>query len=86
MATGDSLLISVRWTIKLIDNVNMTIAALEFCELETRFGRESAFAILRTLEQFEGIVEARVAKLPAEERMKNVFRLMRENMRHQTRH
>lgn len=69
-----------------MQNVNLSAPFLEFVELESRFGRDSAFAILRTLEQFEGVVEARVSKLPVEERMKNVFRIMKENMRFQTRH
>jgi hypothetical protein len=69
-----------------MQDVHLTSTSLEFFELESRFGRDSAVAILRTLEQFEGISEIRVAKLPFEERMKNVFRLMKENMRYQTRH
>jgi hypothetical protein len=63
-----------------------TQSLINFGELETRFGRDSAFAILRTLEQFEGIHEDRVAKLSFEDRLRNVFRLMKENMRYQTRH
>jgi len=59
---------------------------MDFTELETRFGRESACAILRSLEQFEGVIEERVAKLSYEDRLKNVMRLMKENMRYQTRH
>ncbi len=61
-------------------------APLVFSDLESRFGRESAFAILRTLEQFEGVLEARVTKLSFEERLENVFRMMKENIRYQTRH
>ncbi len=59
---------------------------IEFNDLESRFGRESACAILRTLEQFEGISETRVNRLSYNERLKNVFRLMKENIRYQTRH
>jgi hypothetical protein len=59
---------------------------VEFNDLETRFGRDNAFAILRTLEQFEGVAEMRVAKLPCEERLRNVFRLMKDNLRYQTQH
>ena len=60
---------------------------IEFADLENRFGRDNAIAILRTLEQFEGVREERVAALPVEERLRNVFRLMRENARYlQTRH
>ncbi len=61
-------------------------ASIDFDDLEARFGKENAFAILRTLEQFEGILEARVSKLSFEERLQNVFRMMKENMRFQTRH
>lgn len=59
---------------------------LNFLELESRFGQENAFTILRTLEQFEGVIEARVSKLSYEDRLRNVFRLMKENMQYQTRH
>lgn len=59
---------------------------LDFEELETRFGKDNAFAILRTLEQFEGIQEAGVAKLSWGERLQNVFALMKENMSYQTLH
>lgn len=59
---------------------------IEFADLESRFGRDNAFTILRTLEQFEGVREERVSTLPVEERLRNVFRLMKENMRLQTRH
>ncbi len=65
---------------------HMTSDALEFTDLETRFGRDSAFSILRTLEQFEGVLEERVSKLSFEDRLKNVIRLMKENIRVQTRH
>ena len=59
---------------------------IEFTDLENRFGRESAYAILRTLERFEGVREDWVANLSREERLNNVFRLMAENVRYQTRH
>ncbi len=59
---------------------------VEFSDLELRFGRENAFAILRTLEQFEGVSESLVTKLSWEERLQNVFALMQESMRYQTRH
>ena len=59
---------------------------IDFADLETRFGKDNAFTILRTLEQFEGIHEARVAKLSWDERLQNVFALMKENMSFQTRH
>ena len=59
---------------------------LEFMDLESRFGHESAFAILRMLEQFEGVMEAQVSTQSFEDRLQNVFRLMKENIRFQTRH
>ncbi len=69
-----------------MNDTSLGLNSLEFNDLESRFGRESAFAILRTLEQFEGVAEVRVSKLSYEERLKNVFQLMKENMRYQTRH
>ncbi|MDX2027035.1 MAG: hypothetical protein SFW62_00170 [Alphaproteobacteria bacterium] len=68
------------------DQVSQNLYPVDFADLETRFGRDNAFAILRTLEQFEGILEARVARLSCEERLQNVFALMKDNMRYQTRH
>jgi len=65
---------------------DLSVNSIEFADLEGRFGRDNAFTILRTLEQFEGVLEERVARLSYEERLKNVFRLMKENMRLQTRH
>ena len=59
---------------------------LNYGDLEDRFGRDSARAILRTLEQFEGIVDARVANLSFDDRMRNVLAVMRDNIRFQTRH
>jgi hypothetical protein len=59
---------------------------IEFVELESRFGRENALAILRTLEQFEGVREERVANLSHEDRLRNVFSVMKDNSRAQTRH
>jgi hypothetical protein len=69
-----------------MQNIKLEDDSLEFFDLESRYGRESAFAMLRVLEQFEGVLEARVANLSFEERLQNVFRLMKENMRYQTRH
>lgn len=60
--------------------------ALDFIELENRFGRDNAYSILRTLEQFEGVSESHVAALSFDDRLQNVFRLMKENQRYQTRH
>ncbi len=70
----------------VMSDIDLATASLDFVELESRFGRDNAIAILRTLEQFEGVSEVRVKKLSFEERMKNVFRLMKESMRYQTRH
>ncbi len=69
-----------------MSDINLISGSLDFIDLESRFGRDNALAILSMLEQFEGVLEVRVSKLPPEERMKNVFRLMKENMRYQTRH
>jgi UV DNA damage repair endonuclease len=69
-----------------IDNEMLTFDKLDFLDLETRFGLESARAILRTLEQFEGISENRVAKLSYEDRLRNVMSAMKDNIRFQTRH
>ena len=60
--------------------------SLDFLELEDRFGLDNARAILRTLEQFEGISEIRVTTLSYEERLRNVISMMKDNMRFQTRH
>jgi hypothetical protein len=65
---------------------SQSIQPIEFIELESRFGKENAVAILRTLEQFEGVIEERVTKLSFEDRLKNVFSLMKDNLRTQTRH
>jgi len=59
---------------------------LVFGDLETRFGKDNAFAIVRTLEQFEGILEERVARLSGEQRLRNVFSLMKAGIRGQTQH
>lgn len=67
-------------------NLMPTLNAVDFDDLQNRFGYENAYAILRTLEQFEGVVEERVSRLSFESRLQNVFKLMQENMRLQTRH
>jgi hypothetical protein len=59
---------------------------LEFFDLETRYGQDYAQAILRALEQFEGISEFRVASLSNADRLRNVLSVMRENLHYQTRH
>lgn len=59
---------------------------LDFVELENRFGADNARTILRTLEQFEGIAEIRVAGLSFSDRLDNVISVMKNNMRFQTRH
>jgi hypothetical protein len=61
-------------------------SSLAFADLENRFGRENAIVILRTLEQFEGVIEERVVKLSIDERFRNVLRLMKDSMITQTRH
>jgi len=59
---------------------------LDFFDLEGRFGLDNARAILRTLEQFEGISETGVASLSYEDRLRNVMSAMKDNIRYQTRH
>lgn len=62
------------------------MSAIEFDDLENRYGHDNACAILRTLEQFEGVKEAEVAKFSWEERLRHVFELMKEGLVFQTRH
>ena len=59
---------------------------LDFLDLASRFGLDNARAILRTLEQFEGIVQAGDGKLSYEDRLRNVMIAMKDNIRYQTRH
>jgi len=59
---------------------------IDFLELVDRFGSDNARVILRTLEQFEGIPEYRVANLSYKDRLSNVLSAMRDNIRYQTRH
>lgn len=61
-------------------------SSMNFDDLETRYGYEAALVIVKTLEQFEGILESRVSRLPPEIRLENVLRVMGENLRPQTRH
>lgn len=61
-------------------------AATRFQELEERYGHENACSILRTLEQFEGIREEEVATFSWQDRLSNVFDLMKEGLCFQTRH
>jgi hypothetical protein len=72
------------------DNDNMyscaELGSVDFGDLETRYGRESACAILKVLEQFEGVHEAQVAKMSYDERLDQVFYLMQDNLKYQTRH
>ncbi|MDE1900830.1 MAG: hypothetical protein KGI37_04185 [Alphaproteobacteria bacterium] len=68
------------------ENDTALFEGIDFAELEDRFGQDSARAILRTLEQFEGIPEFRVATLSCEDRMRNVMQAMKDNIRFQTRH
>jgi hypothetical protein len=67
-------------------NFFLDMPALEFKELEDRYGHENACAILRTLEQIEGVQEADVAQFTWQDRLKNVFELMKDGLRFQTRH
>jgi hypothetical protein len=67
-------------------NEALTFTHLDFVDLKTRFGLDNARAILRTLEQFEGIAEIRVAELSYEDRLRNVMSAMKDNIRFQTRH
>lgn len=60
--------------------------SLDFADLESRFGQESARSILRTLEQFEGIFETGETKLSYADRMRNVMLAMKDNIRFQTKH
>ena len=69
-----------------MQNDTMRLESLNFLDLEDRFGIDNARAILRTLEEFEGISEIRVAKLSYAERLQNVMSAMKDNVRFQTRH
>lgn len=68
------------------EKLPLDLANLDFAELENRYGRENACNILRTLEQFEGIRESDVARMPFEDRLRNVFDMMKEGLRYHTRH
>jgi hypothetical protein len=68
------------------ENETLVFDNLEYLELENRFGMDMARAILRTLEQFEGISEDGVTKLSYEDRLRNVMSAMKDNVRFQTRH
>jgi hypothetical protein len=68
------------------DKKLLDISTLEFHDLEDRYGHDNARSILRTLEQFEGVNEAEVAKFSWQDRLSNVFDLMKEGMRFHTRH
>jgi hypothetical protein len=70
----------------ITDAGDFDASPIEFHELEDRYGYENARAILRALEQFEGVAESQVENLSFEERLKNVLHLMQENIRYQTRH
>jgi hypothetical protein len=60
--------------------------AMPFDDLVTRYGSSDATIILKALERFEGIREDYVKGLSNEERLRNVFRVMSENLQYQTRH
>jgi hypothetical protein len=68
------------------DKTALDMSTIEFDELEDRYGHENACAILRTLENFEGVKEAEVAQFSMQDRLHHVFDLMKEGMRFQTRH
>ena len=70
----------------IVKDIGLDTTPLAFCDLETRYGRSNAIAIVRTLEQFEGVMQERVVNLSFEDRLENVMRLMGENIRYQTRH
>lgn len=69
-----------------IDINPLDMPTIEFHELEDLYGHEEACAILRALEQFEGVKEAEAARFSWQDRLKNVFDLMKEGIRYQTRH
>ena len=69
-----------------MENETLVYGSLDFPDLEDRFGLDNACAILRTLEQFEGISETCVAKLSYQNRLRNVMLAMKDNIRYQTRH
>jgi hypothetical protein len=69
-----------------LDQHPLDMSTVDFQELENRYGHESACAILRTLEQFEGVKESDVAKFTWQDRLRNVFELMKDGVRFQTRH
>ena len=64
----------------------LDMATMDFDELEDRYGHDNACAILRTMEQFEGIKEEDVAKFSWQDRLRNVFDIMKDGIRFQTRH
>lgn len=69
-----------------LDQHPLDMSTVDFQELESRYGHENACAILRTLEQFEGVKESDVAKFTWQDRLRNVFELMKDGVRFQTRH
>ena len=68
------------------EKLSLDLTTLDFHDLEDRYGHEDACSILRTLEQFEGVQEADVAKFSWQDRLNNVFELMKDGIRFQTRH
>ena len=70
----------------MIEGINFNVGPIEFLDLESRYGYDNAYAILRVLEQFEGVAESCVRDLSCNERLQNVFRMMTDNMRYETRH
>ncbi len=68
------------------DHKPFGLEALDFMDLQNRVGADDARAVLRALEQMEGVSEGLVANLSLAERFSNVLTTMQENMRVQTRH
>ena len=71
---------------QLADMNDGDLDIMPFDDLVTRYGASHADLILKSLERFEGIREDYVKNLSPDERMRNVFQLMTENMAFQTRH
>ncbi len=67
-------------------NGTVSFGDLDFLELEESLGEETARAVLRMLEMFEGISETQVFSLSFEDRLTNVLTSLRDNMDFQTRH
>lgn len=71
---------------KFFDDTPLNFSTMIFGDLENRYGQEDAKAILRTLEELEGIPESEVQNFSCQDRLINVLSSMKDNMRFQTRH